>query len=92
MAALAQGERELLSSFEMPWKSTHDKLCWQAIGGLYFDRLRLKQCDGKGLTVFWLCYFFAKFLALRAFLNQISGDTHTPSSYAHYREQNLRFS
>lgn len=45
VAALAQGERALVASFEMPWEDTHDKLCRQAFGGLYFDKRMLKKCE-----------------------------------------------
>ena len=43
--AMAVGERVLVCSFEMPWQDTHDKLCRQAFGGLYFDHRVLKKCE-----------------------------------------------
>ena len=45
VAAMAQGERALVASFEMPWEDTNDKLCRQAFGGLYFDKRMLKKCE-----------------------------------------------
>jgi twinkle protein len=47
VAAMAQGERALVASFEMPWEDTNDKLCRQAIGKHYFDRRRLKDCKSE---------------------------------------------
>lgn len=44
VAAMAQGERALVGSFEEPWEKTNDKLCRQAFGGLYFDKRTLKKC------------------------------------------------
>jgi twinkle protein len=44
VAAMAQGERAMVASFEMPWEDTHDKLCRQAFGGFYFDKRFLKKC------------------------------------------------
>jgi twinkle protein len=43
VAAMAQGERALVASFEVPWPNSHDKLCRQALGGLYFDKRKLKR-------------------------------------------------
>lgn len=45
VAAMAQGERVLIGSFEEPWEKTNDKLCRQAFGGLYFDKRVLKKCE-----------------------------------------------
>lgn len=45
VGAMAQGERALVASFEMPWEDTNDKLCRQAFGGLYFDKRILKKCE-----------------------------------------------
>ena len=45
VAAMAQGERALVASFEMPWEDTNDKLCRQALGGLYFDKRPLRKCN-----------------------------------------------
>jgi twinkle protein len=44
VAAMYQGERALVASFEVPWTDTNDKLCRQAFGGLYFDKRTLKRC------------------------------------------------
>lgn len=44
VAAIGQGERALVCSFEVPWPDTNDKLCRQAFGGLYFDKRLLKKC------------------------------------------------
>lgn len=43
--AMAQGERALVASFEVPWPDTNDKLCRQAFGGLYYDKRELKKCN-----------------------------------------------
>lgn len=45
VAAIGQGERALVCSFEVPWPDTNDKLCRQAFGGLYFDKRLLKKCE-----------------------------------------------
>ena len=45
VAAMAQGQRALVASFEMPWEQTNHKLCCQAWGGLYFDKRLLKKCE-----------------------------------------------
>lgn len=45
VAAIAQGERALVISFEVPWPNSHDKLCRQALGGHYYDKRKLKQCE-----------------------------------------------
>lgn len=47
VAAMAQGERVLIGSFEEPWEKTNDKLCRQAFGGLYFDKRALKKCEDE---------------------------------------------
>lgn len=47
VAALAQGERALVASFEVPWPHTHDKKCRQAWGGLYFDKRVVKRCTDE---------------------------------------------
>lgn len=44
VAAIGQGERALVCSFEVPWPDNNDKLCRQAFGGLYFDKRVLKRC------------------------------------------------
>ena len=44
VAAMYQGERALVASFEVPWPDTNDKLCRQSFGGLYFDKRLLKKC------------------------------------------------
>jgi len=44
VAAMQQGERCLVASFEVPWPDTNDKLCRQAWGGLYYDKRLLKKC------------------------------------------------
>lgn len=46
VAAIGQGERALVCSFEVPWPDNNDKLCRQAFGGLYFDKRILKRCQG----------------------------------------------
>lgn len=45
VAAIGQGARCLVCSFEVPWPDTNDKLCRQAFGGLYFDKRGLKKCE-----------------------------------------------
>lgn len=44
VAAMSQGERAMVASFEMPWEDTNDKLCRQAFGGHYFDKRQLQKC------------------------------------------------
>ena len=45
VAAIDQGERGLVCSFEVPWQDTNDKLCRQAFGGLYFNKRGLMKCE-----------------------------------------------
>lgn len=47
VAAIGQGERVLVCSFEVPWTDTNDKLCRQAFGGLYFDKRQFKKCENE---------------------------------------------